>query len=97
MRTLIIILLLALPVKAINTPKMVYVEWIDIVATDSGWHTEDELNEWIESEPNKVHQTGFVFKETDEYIVLIDSFMTSEIKGTAVKIPKCVIERIEYK
>jgi hypothetical protein len=73
--------------------QMVYVEWIDIIATDGGWRTEEELNEWIETEHDTVRQVGFIFMETDRFIVLTDSYFNNGLKGYAVKIPKgCIIK-----
>lgn len=92
MKAILLLLFLWLPVQRDPLPK-VYVEWIDIVATDGGWHSAEELDEWIDTEPNVVHQIGFLYKETPEYVVLIDSYFTGDLKGYAVKIPKgCIVK-----
>jgi len=93
MKVLLFIVLLVSPIRS----EIVYVEWIDIIATDGGWRTEEELNEWIETEPDTVKQVGFIYKETDQYIVLIDSHFSNGLKGYAVKIPKgCIIKIQKY-
>lgn len=77
--------------------KHVYVEWTDIVATDTNWRSKLELDEWIAEETVLVRQSGFLYKETDEYIVLIDSYMDGDLVGAAIKIPRCVIKKLEIK
>lgn len=78
----------------LNLFQPVYVEWVDITASDSGWHSTEELLEW-ESEVNVVKQVGFLYKDTPTYIILIDSYFDSETLGSATKIPKCNIIRYE--
>lgn len=92
MKILLLIVLLASPTRS-DPPHKVYVEWVDIIATDGGWHSVEELDEWIATESDTVHQVGFLYKETKEYIVLIDSYFTGDLKGYAVKIPKgCIVK-----
>lgn len=93
MKTLLLIIFLWAPSQTQPLQK-VYVEWIDIVATDGGWHSEADLEDWIQNEPCTVYQVGFLYKETPEYIVLVDSYFTSDLKGYAVKIPRGCIVRI---
>ena len=73
----------------------VYVKWVDIIATDSGWHTKEEIEEWEISEPDTVTQTGFIYKETKDYVILIDSYITEDYVGAATKIPKANIVLFE--
>ncbi len=77
-----------------NPYPRVYVEWIDIVATDSGWHSKEDVDYWIENESDTVKQTGFLYKETKTHVVLIDSFITSTYLGAATKIPRGNIIRM---
>jgi hypothetical protein len=85
MKTIILALFLILPPKPY--PK-VYVEWVDIIATDAGWHTKEEVDYWLQVETDTVKQVGFLYKETKTHIVLIDSFITPTYLGAAIKIPK---------
>lgn len=87
MKTILIIVLLALPTTPYY-PQKVYVEWIDIIATDSGWHDKQDIDYWILHESDTVKQTGFLYKETKTHIILIDSFISSTYLGAATKIPK---------
>lgn len=66
----------------------VYIEWVDIIATDSGWHTKEDVDYWILNEESTVKQTGFLYKETTTYVVVIDSFISKTYLGAATKIPK---------
>jgi hypothetical protein len=86
MKIIILILFLITPFTQ-PYPK-VYVEWVDIVATDSGWHTKDEIEEWLITEVDTVKQMGFLYKETKSHIILIDSYLTADYLGAAIKIPK---------
>lgn len=94
--------LLILPFLLAFTPifenypyKHVYVEWVDIIATDSGWHTKEEIDEWILTESDTVKQSGFLYMETKTHIILIDSFMSEDYLGTAIKIPRGNIIKIQ--
>lgn len=78
-----------------QSSQLVYVEWTDIVATDTGWRSREDLDSWIEGEEGLVHQTGFIYKETDTYIVLVDSYFDDTTIGAAIRIPKGVIKKIE--
>ena len=75
--------------------KGVYVEWVDIIATDTGWHSKEEVDYWAIHEDATVRQTGFLYKETATYIILIDSFISADFVGAATKIPKGNITKIE--
>lgn len=71
----------------------VYVEWVDIASTDSGWHTTYEVDEWLVEEANVVHQVGFLYRENEHFLVLIDSYFDENILGTVTKIPKgCILK-----
>ena len=94
MKTLLLIILLASPIRS-APPQKVYVEWVDIIATDGGWHSVDELDQWLATESDTVYQVGFLYKETKDYIVVIDSYFSADLKGYAVKIPRGCIIKIE--
>lgn len=74
----------------------VYVEWVDIASTDSGWHTVDEIDEWLVEEVNVVHQVGFLYRENEHFLVLIDSYFDENVLGTVTKIPKgCILKIVK--
>lgn len=89
----VIVLILLLTSFTQPKYKLVEVEWIDITTTDPGWHTIEEIEEWIEQSTGKVKQAGYIYKDTNNYLVLIDSYFEDDILGCAVKIPKgCIIK-----
>jgi len=72
----------------------VYIEWIDIIATDSGWHSDEEIEEWLRTEGDTVKQMGFIYRQTDSHLILLDSYISGTFVGTATKIPKCNIVKL---
>lgn len=96
-RTILLVLALSLPLSANVPPSLVYVEWIDIVATDGGWHSTDELEDWIQNEECVVRQVGFLYRQTDDYIVLVDSYFDEYNVGYAVKIPMGCVKKMKLK
>jgi len=76
--------------------KKVYIEWIDIIQMEAGWHSLEEIEEWDKVESDTVKQIGFLYKETKTYIIVIDSHLTGSHMGTATKIPKGTIIKIEF-
>ena len=72
--------------------KLIYIEWEDAIS-NSGWKYSDEALEWVEKETSVVKHTGWIIKETKEYILLasrmIDkSEFSGESLGQLQKIPK---------
>lgn len=88
MKILAFIILLILPLSSTYKYPQVTIRWVDIIATDSGWHTKEELEEWEVTEQDTVTQSGFLYKETSKYVILIDSYITEDHLGAAIKIPK---------
>jgi len=75
--------------------KKVYIEWVDIIQMEAGWHSLEEIEEWDKIEPDTVRQSGFLYKETKDYIIIIDSYLTETHMGTATKIPKGTIIKMK--
>ena len=50
--------------------ELVYLEWEDAYSVSNEWQTEKEISGILNDESFIVKQTGFVLKETDEFIVL---------------------------
>lgn len=90
-----ITLMLFLSSFTLNPFPKVYVEWVDIIATDSGWHSREDVDYWIENESDTVKQIGFLYRDTKGYVVLVDSFITPSYLGAATKIPKGNIIKIK--
>ena len=80
--------------------KIVEVTWVDISYKDAGWHHWAEVEQFFrDKEENTVIQIGYIYKETDELLCLVDSyFKDDKIYGTTHKIPKgCIIDIKELK
>ncbi len=76
--------------------KRVEVVWIDVIATDTGWHTDEELQIWSKTEPDTVTQVGLLYVDDTNYVVLIDSeFNGTGYKGAATKIPRGMIVSVK--
>lgn len=73
----------------------VYVEWEDIVNTDSGWHQYETIKEWVETQDSMVTQIGFLIHTDENYIVLMDSYFKDGTIGVVTRIPKCVIKKFK--
>ncbi len=70
----------------------VLVKWIDIVATDGGWRTQDDMLEWSMTQQDTVTQIGFIIYENDFNLILTDSyFNNTDVIGYCVSIPKSTI------
>jgi hypothetical protein len=75
--------------------KRVEVTWIDI-RSDDGWRTLNKLEKFITGN-NRVKQLGYLYEESEEQIVLLDSyFEDNELYGGVHTIPKGCIVEIKY-
>lgn len=74
--------------------KKVEVVWRDITYKNTGWSHTNEVDDFIkDSNENTVYQLGYVYRETEDLLVLVDSyFLDDKNFGTIHKIPKgCII------
>jgi hypothetical protein len=88
---LVILSCQAQPIK--KKYKLVYIEWEDIISTDSGWHTYEEAVEWTETENSIVVQVGYVIVDNSKHLVITESYFQNNTIGTVVRIPKSVIRK----
>jgi len=77
--------------------KLVYIEWCDAVS-NANWFDKKELDKWCEDESEIIKQVGWIYKETNEYIVLVSRLSESNNGawkqfGSLQKIPKTWIYR----
>ena len=79
--------------------KILYIEWIDSHAPrDSGWHVDDEVDEWMDSEW-LIMDVGFLKKETKDMIYLVggkskDVEDYQGLQHREIAIPKgCIIKK----
>ena len=57
--------------------KGIYVEWVDAKQSSSGWRSFEDVEEFI-NEPCIVKQIGFIYRQTNDKLVLIDSIVGIE-------------------
>ncbi len=77
--------------------KLVYIEWEDAAGRNI-WMNEKETKDWIKHGKFMVHSVGWIFEETDKYIVLIgqktpESSYGDELFTMAERIPKGWIKK----
>lgn len=89
------------PVLTTGGMKLIYLEWVDSTApAQSGWLTESEIDEFADGD-FKILDLGFVYKETDEYVLLVGGCSKEEdgferLYHRGIKIPKCaIIKRVD--
>ena len=77
--------------------KLIYIEWEDCCANGS-WMDEEEFSKWTNSDRYIIKQTGFVYKETKEHLILFSGFHdeNGDYKGQyhhCLRIPKTWIRK----
>lgn len=82
-----------------TTVKAVYIEWADAFSNYQSWVELSDAKEWASSEDWIVKQTGFILKETKEYILLASKLnphtetgLTVNVSGV-MKLPKTWIRK----
>jgi hypothetical protein len=74
--------------------KRVEVKWVDIIH-EGGWHTQDQIDEFINERSMIVHQIGYLYEQDDDYLILLDSYFEDKQQfGTIHVIPKGCIKQI---
>lgn len=82
-------------------PKLVYIEWCDAISDSGGWKYLEEVFEWAEDLHWIVKESGFILKETKDYILLAHKMVPAKNKeenlyGSLKKIPKTwIIKKID--
>lgn len=73
--------------------KLVYVEWNDIVQSDSSWKEEEYALDWSNDQDSIVRQVGFYLDKDENYLTLVCSYFKGGMVGTVIRIP---VETIKY-
>jgi hypothetical protein len=74
---------------------LIYIRWVDCYDNTGQWKTLSELGEWYEEDWD-VDQVGWIYEETDDYIVLINMVCEGHDSVSHVtKIPKPWIKHRE--
>lgn len=92
-----LLLLLLTIINSYQKYDLVEVQWVDIIATDGGWRSDAELEEWSYYQCDTVQQVGYVVNDNSDYLILTDSYFKcdSSTLGYCVKIPKGTIISIK--
>jgi hypothetical protein len=78
--------------------ELVYIEWIDSVATVPTWMSEEDALEWGNDTENfTIKQVGFVLKKTKNILLLVSRISPEQVGGV-FKIPlKCITKMTSLK
>jgi len=68
---------------------LVLIEWID-ASSRASWVDLKEIIEWAETadEDFRVHEVGWLIRETKDYILLCPQIGKDDVLGNSMKIPK---------
>lgn len=76
--------------------KLVFVEWEDIVQSDTSWRDIEEAQDYADITDSIVRQTGFLISRDQDYLVLACSYIPGlELIGSVVRIPVPTIKYIK--
>lgn len=73
--------------------KIIYLEWNDIIQSDSSWKSEDEALDWSGEEDSIARQVGFLLDRDENYLTLVCSYFRGGMVGNVIRIP---VETIKY-
>lgn len=73
--------------------KVVYIEWNDIIQSDSSWKEEEDALDWSAEQDSIVRQVGFLLDKDTNYITLCCSYFKGGMVGNIIRIP---IETVKY-
>lgn len=74
--------------------KTVVVKWTDAVGK-AGWQKAMDVAEWAEDEGRGIcWNTGYLFGENEDWVVLVSGFMNPNFVADAIRIPRAMILNI---
>ena len=50
---------------------LIYIEWEDASTLNDGWHTKQEVDDYIKHHRYIISECGFLYKETKQMIVML--------------------------
>lgn len=53
-----------------NAYPLIYIEWCDAITNEQSWMAAEDVVRWADNEDWNIKQTGFLIKETKEYILM---------------------------
>lgn len=80
--------------------KLIYIEWDD-AHSSNGWHTKEDVEKFLNEIPT-IKQVGWIFEETNRYIILVGRYAPANIfagvtedqgYGQIQRIPKTWIKK----
>lgn len=77
---------------ASETPKIVWIEWLDS-CMNHGWREENSIN--LESGRLRCESIGFLVSETDDLVVVSASWDSVESFADPITIPRCSITKMQ--
>ena len=51
--------------------KLIYLEWEDASTLNDGWHTKEEVDDYIKNHKYIISECGFLYKENKKMIILL--------------------------
>jgi hypothetical protein len=83
----------------VNKYPVLFVAWTDVIQGAVGWESMEDRLDDADNRSGIVHQTGFLIEETEDNIIIVDSYLNDEdMVGSYHKIPKSIIiQRLELK
>ena len=80
-----------------ESPKLIYVEWLDAITWKDGWHNRSDVIDWGKSEDWLVKQAGYLVSENKKYILLASKYNPQKygenLYSELTKIPKGWIKK----
>lgn len=75
--------------------KRIEIVWVDIIH-DSGWHDQDEIDDFINEKSMLVNMVGYLYEEDEDNYVLLDAYFQDKSQfGTIHVIPKGCVKQIK--
>ena len=79
-------------------PKLIYLKWEDACSNTDFSNTYEKAVEWVEATAYMVEQTGWLIKETDEYILTAEDKIEERnnvptLYRNVTRIPKSLIRK----
>ncbi len=60
--------------------KLIYLEWED-ATSQNGWHTKEEVEQWIKDDNVLIRQVGWIIEENKKYLILVSRLGKSIFEG----------------
>jgi hypothetical protein len=75
--------------------KLIFVQWNDIIQSDSSWKDEEDALDWTADQDSIVRQVGFLLDRDSNYLTLCCSYFKGGMVGNVIRIPIETIKEIK--